>query len=117
MNIEAYSYTVLSAFLGITIVFVFLGFLCVFMVLIKRLFEEKNANVEIAVAAGAAATAASVETAAAASDDADWITAAVAAYLEEEDSPRSALSWVPGEKEKSDPWVVTPRVQKTYSGV
>ena len=117
MNIEAYSYTVLSAFLGITIVFAFLGFLSIFMVLIKRVFDEKRADTEIAVAAGAVAAVSSGKEGGALSDDEEWITAAVAAYLEEEDSPRTALSWQPAEKEKTDPWVITPRVQKTFSGV
>ena len=114
MNIEAYSYTVLSAILGILIVFGFLGFLCLFMVLIKRVFDGNPAKSEIAVTAVAGASTASASEAA---DDTDWITAAVAAYLEEEDSPRSAMSWLPAENEKSDPWVSTPRVQKTFSGV
>lgn len=111
MNIEAYSYTVLSAILGILIVFGFLGFLCLFMVLIKRIFDDKPVKIEAAVTVGASASAASV------SDESDWITAAVAAYLEEEDSPRSALAWLPADNEKSDPWVSTPRVQKNFSGV
>ena len=117
MNIEAYSYTVLSSFLGISIVFIFLGFLCVFMVLIKRVFDDKPAGAEIAVAAAAARGKDSETSKASDADETDWIAAAVAVYLEEEDSPRSALSWVPVEKEKSDPWVVTPRVRKTFSGV
>ena len=117
MNIEAYSYTVLSAILGIVIVFAFLGFLCVFMVLIKRLFDDKSVkagtDIKAAAVAGAAAAAAD-----AAGQDTDWITAAVAAYLEEEDgSPKSALAWLPAENEKMDPWVSTPRVQRTFSGV
>ena len=113
MNIEAYSYTVLSAILGILIVFAFLGFLCVFMVLIKRLFDDKPAKTEISVAPAASGKAEKSSAAA----DVDWITAAVAAYLEEEDSPRSALAWQYAVNEKSDPWVATPRVQKTFSGV
>ena len=117
MNIEAYSYTVLSSFLGITIVFVFLAFLSVFMVLIKKLFDDKSTETEIAVAAAAAVSSGKGSEVLNEADETGWITAAVAVYLEEEDSPRSALSWVPGEKEKSDPWVVTPRVRKTFSGV
>jgi len=109
MNIEAYSYTVLSAILGILIVFCFLGFLSLFMVLIKKVFDDKPVKIEAAVTTGASASAVS--------DESDWITAAVAAYLEEEDSPRSALAWLPAENEKSDPWVSTPRVQKNFSGV
>ncbi len=111
MNIEAYSYTVLSAILGITIVFCFLGFLCLFMVLIKRLFDDKPAQPATTVVES------SSDNKSEKADDTDWITAAVAAYLEEEDSPRSALAWQYSANEKSDPWVVTPRVQKTFSGV
>jgi Na+-transporting methylmalonyl-CoA/oxaloacetate decarboxylase gamma subunit len=110
MNIEAYSYTVLSAILGILIVFGFLGFLCLFMILLKKVVDGKPVKIEAAVK-----PAASVNTSAA--DETDWITAAVAVYLEEEDSPRSALSWLPAGNEKLDPWVSTPRVQKTFSGV
>ena len=59
MNIEAYSYTVLSAILGILIVFGFLGFLCLFMVLIKAVFDDKPAKIEAALAADAVVSAAS----------------------------------------------------------
>ena len=70
---------------------------------------------DLGAAEAAIKPAASVNTSAA--DETDWITAAVAVYLEEEDSPRSALSWLPAGNEKLDPWVSTPRVQKTFSGV
>ena len=86
MNIEAYSYTVLSAILGISIVFAFLGFLSVFMVLIKRLFDDKPVKTDISIAPVSSGKAESP-----ASDDTDWITAAVAAYLEEEDSQDQLL--------------------------
>ncbi len=111
MNIEAYSYTVLSAILGMLIVFGFLGFLSVFMVLIKRVFDDKPAQPATTVVASSSDKGRDT------ADEAGWITAAVAAYLEEEDSPRSALAWQPTVNEKSDPWVITPRVQKTFSGV
>ncbi len=116
MNIEAYGYTALSAFLGISIVFIFLGFLCIFMVIIKRLFDDRPVKEAIAVALSTAAKSDEVVQEAPARDT-DWITAAVAVYLEEEDLPKSALSWLPDEKENTDPWVVVPRVQKTFSGV
>ena len=111
MNIEAYSYTVLSAILGIIIVFAFLGFLCVFMWIIKKLFDgkvvstDKDSSLSIKVSESEAA------------DDIDWISAAIAVYLEKEDFPRSAIPWQPREDEKSDPWVSVPRVQKILSGV
>jgi sodium pump decarboxylase gamma subunit len=113
MNIEAFSYTVLSAILGILIVFAFLGFLCLFMIVLKRVVDGNPVKIKTAVTSAAAASG----TAVSAADESDWITAAVAAYLEEEDSPRSAMSWLPAENEKLDPWVSTPRVQKTFSGV
>ena len=109
MNIEAYSYTVLSAILGILIVFGFLTFLSLFMVLIKKIFDDKPAAMPAKPEVSDAGKTVS--------DESEWITAAVAAYLEEEDSPRSAMSWLPGENEKLDPWVSTPRVLKLFSGV
>ncbi len=112
MNIEAYSYTVLSSILGIAIVFAFLGFLCLLMVVIKQVFDKKPEVSQIVIEKESPGGVKTAET-----DESDWITAAVAAYLDEEDSPRSAMSWQPAENEKSDPWVSTPRVQKIFSGV
>lgn len=94
MNIEDFGYSLLSAVLGMVIVFTFLWFLSVMMSIIKRSFGEKPQR-------DASASAPAQETRPARMDaesaiGSDWVIAAVAAFLMEEelDSRRSALSWV-----------------------
>ena len=113
VNIQAYSYTVLSSIIGMAIVFAFLGFLSVMMVVIKRIFDRQPSAVKtVNVQEKSASAPAAVDQGS--SDDA-WVMAAVAAYLEEEDQTKSALSWLPSESEKHDPWVNTPRIHKSLA--
>ena len=111
MNVEAINYSVLACFLGMGVVFSFLAFLCVFMIFLKKVLDnpkpEKNNAGETT---GRNETASAV--ASALSSDDTWIIAAVAAYLEEEDVPISAMAWTPSASEKQEPWVTVPRIQK-----
>ena len=118
MDIQAYSYTVLSSIIGMGIVFTFLGFLSVLMVVIKKLFDNPQKAVitqDPGKKSGAGETkSASAESSA---EDSSWIIAAVAAFLEDEDQPRSALSWLPQSGEKQDQWVSSPRIHKQQARV
>lgn len=108
MDIEAYSYTVMSAIAGMIIVFSFLGFLCVMMVVIKKIFDKPAKDAE-KVQATPVATPSAVAPASA--DNDSWVVAAVVAFLEQEDIPVSAMSWLPPAGEKQDPWVSIPKLQ------
>lgn len=110
MNVEAYSYTVMSAIVGMAIVFSFLGLLCVMMVAIKKIFD-KSANGTEKVQATPVAAPSVVAPASASEDNDSWVIAAVAAFLEQEDIPVSAMAWLPPSGEKQDPWVSMPKLQ------
>jgi len=103
MNIEAFGYSVMASVLGISIVFISLVGLSLLMVLLKVLFgdkEKKPASVEVAASSG------NTGAGAVAKENNDWIMAAVAAYLMEEDGVApSALSWGPQVGEPTDPWI------------
>lgn len=120
MDIQAYSYTVLSSIIGMGIVFAFLGFLCLLMVFIKRVFDSpasQTSSVKTKPAvAGPEANAAAGGSSNSAEDNM-WIIAAVAAFLEDEDMPKSAMAWQPAETGKHDPWVSVPGVQRQPSRV
>ncbi|MDX9799796.1 MAG: OadG family protein [Spirochaetia bacterium] len=114
MNIESYSYTVLASIVGMGIVFAFLAFLSLLMVVINRIFDGKDQGVAVKTssaknnaAAGAKANGVSTGNGKEAEDN-TWIIAAVAAFLEEEDMPVSAVAWQPAGDEKLDPWVSAP---------
>lgn len=118
VNIQAYSYTVLTSIIGMLIVFAFLGFLCLMMVVIKRIFDKtpgtgKVSQPKASPEVGKPSESSAKDTV----SDNGWVIAAVAAYLEEEDQPRSALSWQPAESEKNDPWVNVPRIQKRLARI
>ena len=120
MDIQAYSYTVLSSIIGMGIVFTFLGFLSLLMVIIKRVFDSpaSPANVVKTKQADTAMNNNAAERGSESrAEDNMWIIAAVAAFLEEEDMPKSAMAWQPAESEKHDPWVSVPGVQRQPSGV
>jgi sodium pump decarboxylase gamma subunit len=119
MSQEAYMYTVMTAVVGISIVFVFLTFLSILMSGIKSLFGEKP--VRESEGKAAMAEAETVDTAAAAREEtiarskgsgADWVQAAAVVFLMEEamEARRSAAAWKPSPEEKSDPWVTMPRM-------
>lgn len=108
MDIEVYSHTVRSAILGMIIVFSFLGFLCVMMVVIKKIFDKPAKGAEKIQATPVVAPAVAADTSA---DNDSWVVATVVAFLEQEDIPVSAMSWLPPSGEKQDPWVSIPKLQ------
>ena len=106
MNIELYSYSVMASVLGIIIVFVSLLGLSLLMVLLKVLFQDKEkpsapAEVTPKSSAPPAASAGSHP-----GEGQDWIMAAVAAFLMEEETPTpSAAAWGRRSTEVLDPWM------------
>ena len=108
VNIEAFSYSVLTSIMGMIVVFAFLTFLSLMMVVIKRIFDRPAGQ----PAAGQAENKEKNSTAEnnKSGESTDWIIAAVSAFIEDEDQPRSAMSWLPPVNEKTDPWVSSPRI-------
>lgn len=101
MNIEAFGYSVMASVLGISIVFLSLVGLSLLMVLLKVLFGDKENKPGTVAAVPAEAGVSAV-----ARENNDWIMAAVAAYMMEEDGVApSALSWGPKADEPADPWM------------
>ena len=114
MNVEVYSYSVFTTVIGMTVVFLFLWFLSLLMSSLKVLFKEKKAHEEEEVVLEDEKIAVESE------KRADWIVAAVSAYLtaeEEELYPHSAKAWQPVSNEKFDPWVIGGKLLKRWSGV
>ena len=107
MNSELFTFSILAAILGMAVVFLFLGILSFLMSAIKAIFGERPARERSTVASqqqGAAAEPADSE--------ADWVIAAAAAYLidEELDARRSAAAWKPRVQQAADAWLTMPRV-------
>ena len=114
MNTEVYMYSVFTTVLGMTIVFLFLGFLSLLMVLLKSFFHERKTAME-EEATEDEATEKVVE-----EKKLDWLIAAVSAYLtaeEEELYPHSAKDWQPIANERFDPWVIGGKLLQRWSGV
>ena len=111
MNVELYGYSVMTCFLGMGVVFTFLGFLCVFMVFLKKVIDGPKLGKK-SDGASAKTEKPSAAVPASSKDDNTWIIAAVAAYLEEESAPVSAMAWMPSASEKQESWVTVPRIQK-----
>lgn len=114
MNIDTMSYVLVSTLIGVPLVFFFLAFLAVVMVILGKIDNAKKAPAAAPAPAAAAAAPAAAESAA---ENNDWIIAAVAAYIEEDEEPVSALAWTPSENLKYDSWASAPRVTKRFSGV
>lgn len=112
MNIDTMSYVLISTLIGVPLVFFFLAFLAVVMVILGKIDNAKKAPAPAPAAAPAAAAPAEK-----AAENNDWIIAAVAAYIEEDEEPVSALAWTPSENLKYDSWASAPRVTKRFSGV
>lgn len=106
------SYVLVSTLIGVPLVFFFLAFLAVVMVILGKIDNAKKAPAPAPAAAPAAAAPAEK-----AAENNDWIFAAVAAYIEEDEEPVSALAWTPSENLKYDSWASAPRVTKRFSGV
>ena len=104
MNIELYSYSVMASILGIVIVFLSLVGLCLLMVLLKKVFAEREKPSDSAAAAPSAKAAP-----AASAEAPEWIMAAVAAYMLEADIPvPSAAAWNPGIGDIPSLWMSQP---------
>jgi hypothetical protein len=107
IDIEVYSYTILAAILGMLVVFGFLWFLSILMSVLVKVFADKKPEVKTVFAVSVKGTAS------------DWVFAAAAAFLSEEEleCSVSAESWGPGNSEKSDPWVHGTKLPRKWSGV
>jgi len=108
MNIETYFYTIFASFLGMFIVFLFLGLLCIFMIVLKKIFKENNNKV--------LRTDSSSEE----SKDHDWLIAAVSAYLAKEDEgvyPYSAEAWKAESSENINLWIFGGKFSERKSGI
>lgn len=111
---EAFSYTIVTTCIGVPLVFIFLAFLAIIMVGLGKWDAAKAAKAAPKAAAPAAETAAP---AAAKAESTDWIIAAVAAYVAQDEEPVSAEAWTPSDILSNSPWAKTPRVSKRLSGV
>jgi len=114
MDVEIYSYTVFTTLIGMTVVFLFLWFLSLLMSSLKVIFKEKKAYAEEEVILEDEKVAVASE------KRADWIVAAVSAYLTAEEKelyPHSAESWQPVSNERFDPWVIGGKLLQRWSGV
>jgi len=88
MNIESYNYTLFTTIFGMLVVFVFLGILCLIMVIMKYFFNAKNHDESII-------------------ENNEWIAAAVSTYVEMEEQetyPCSAEPWKAEQAQPLQPW-------------
>ena len=109
MDIELFSYSLMTALLGIIIVFASLLLLSFLMIIIKKLFSKKETE----------STPVKFINKNLPADQSEWIIGAVAAYLtiEEEDLiPPSVNTWLPDNSEKYDPWMSEIQLNKKHSG-
>ena len=114
MNIETFDYSVMSAVLGMAVVFGFLSFLSILMFLLTTFFSgKKKEESNPLIMRGAKESRSSKYS------EAGWVIAAATAYLflEEQKHQVSAASWEPNPRDQQDPWVVTPRIQASATGV
>lgn len=107
MNSELYTFSILAAILGMTVVFLFLGILSFLMFAIKLVFGEKPIRERPAEWLQQQSAAAEQT-----EGEAEWVIAAAAAYLiaEEADARRSAEAWRPAAERAADVWLRMPRV-------
>ncbi len=94
MNTESFGYAVLSALVGMAIVFIFLVVLSAIMVVLRRVFDAPARN-ESSSRGEAAAVDLMRETPSSAGDPPQWVIAGVMAYLssEEQNSAPHAGVW------------------------
>ena len=101
MNVESFSYVLLTTVVGMAIVFLFLVVLSLLMVVIRAIFDDKPAPSPASSQNGSATDGGSDGAGAAASAGADqtdygvprWVVAAALAYLSEEEreyAPRAS---------------------------
>ena len=112
MDIEVFSYTLVSTVVGLFVVFSFLAILAIVMVILGRwdIAKSKKAAPKAAAAPAAAAEAPKAESM-------DWLIAAVAAFVAQDEEPVSAEAWTPSDILRESPWAKAPRVSKRLSGV
>lgn len=114
MDIEVFSYTLVSTVVGLFVVFAFLAILAIVMVILGKWDMAKSAKKEAPKAAAPAAAAAEAPKAA---ESMDWLIAAVAAFVAQDEEPVSAEAWTPSDILRESPWAKAPRVSKRLSGV
>ena len=114
MDIEVFSYTLVSTVVGLFVVFSFLAILAIVMVILGKWDMAKAAKKEAPKAAAAPAAAAAEAPKA---ESMDWLIAAVAAFVAQDEEPVSAEAWTPSDILKESPWAKAPRVSKRLSGV
>ena len=112
MDIEVFSYTLVSTVVGLFVVFSFLAILAIVMVILGKwdVAKAKKAAPKAAAPAAAAAEAPKAESM-------DWLIAAVAAFVAQDEEPVSAEAWTPSDILRESPWAKAPRVSKRLSGV
>lgn len=114
MDIEVFSYTLVSTVVGLFVVFSFLAILAIVMVILGKWDMAKAAKKEAPKAAAAPAAAAAEAPKA---ESMDWLIAAVAAFVAQDEEPVSAEAWTPSDILRESPWAKAPRVSKRLSGV
>ena len=113
MNIENYFYTIFASFLGMFIVFLFLGLLCIFMIVLKKILKENNNKV-------LRTDSSSEESKTLDTKNQDWLIAAVSAYLAKEDEgacPYSAEAWKAESSENMNLWIFGGKFSERKSGI
>ena len=100
MDIEVFSYTLVSTVVGLFVVFSFLAILAIVMVLLGKWDMAKAAKKDAPKA-----------------ESMDWLIAAVAAFVAQDEEPVSAEAWTPSDILRESPWAKAPRVSKRLSGV
>ena len=114
MDIEVFSYTLVSTVVGLFVVFSFLAILAIVMVFLGKWDMAKAAKKDVPKAAAAPAAAAAEAPKA---ESMDWLIAAVAAFVAQDEEPVSAEAWTPSDILRESPWAKAPRVSKRLSGV
>ena len=114
MDIEVFSYTLVSTVVGLFVVFSFLAILAIVMVILGKWDMAKTAKKDAPKAAAAPAAAAAEAPKA---ESMDWLIAAVAAFVAQDEEPVSAEAWTPSDILRESPWAKAPRVSKRLSGV
>ncbi|MBQ3713529.1 MAG: OadG family protein, partial [Spirochaetia bacterium] len=99
MDIEVFSYTLVSTVVGLFVVFSFLAILAIVMVILGKwdVAKVKKAAPKAAAPAAAAAEAPKAESM-------DWLIAAVAAFVAQDEEPVSAEAWTPSDILRESPW-------------
>ena len=113
MDIEVFSYTLVSTVVGLFVVFSFLAILAIVMVILGKWDIAKSNKKAAPKAAAAPAAAAEAPKA----ENMDWLIAAVAAFVAQDEEPVSAEAWTPSDILRESPWAKAPQVSKRLSGV